>query len=194
MSRWRNNLKQIVPAVLLPLAGAGCAWASESGGHGGEQLVDFLYRVLDIGVTAGLLYFFLRKPLGAALRQRRDGLRDELEQAKRLQADAERRFEACRQQLADADARIAALSEEIAADGQRQSQQLEAQAQSMATEIRAEAARSAEREIAAAKRQLRETAVELAVELAEARLKQQLSTSDQARLVDDYLARTGEQS
>lgn len=193
MNAFRSRLCRVLPLLAVLLLIAGSALAAEAEGHGGNQLKDFLYRVLDFGITFGLLFYFLRKPLKNFLRQRRQKLSDELEQARQLQADAEARYEATRKQLADADARIATLAEEIREDGRRQCAQLEEQARAMAAEIRAEATRGAEREIAAARRQLHETAVELAVELAEARLKQQLAPEDQARLIDDYLRRTGEQ-
>lgn len=179
--------------LLLLLLTAAPALASEAGGHGG-QLKDFLYRLLDFGITFGLLFYLARKPLQRALQQRRQGVSDELEQARQMQEDAEGRFEACRRQLADADARIATLVEDIREDSRRQCRQLQEQAETMAAEIRAEAARGAEREIAAARRQLHATAVDLAVALAEERLKQTLAPADQARLIDDYLRRTGEPS
>ena len=68
-----------------------------------------------------------------------------------------------------------------------QCQRIEEQAQKLAADIRAEASRSAEREVAAARKQLHAEAVRLAMELAEQRLKQQMVPEDQARMVDEYL-------
>lgn len=192
MRSLKTRMLRSLPLTAALLLSAAAALASEGADHGGGQFKDFLYRVLDVGVTFGLVFYFIRKPLKTALSQRRRKLSDELEQSRQLQAAAEARYEATRKQLEDADARIATLVEEIREDGRRQCEKLEQQARAMAAEIRVEAERGAEREIAAARRQLHDAAVELAVELAEERLKQQLAPADQARLIDDYLRRTGE--
>jgi len=170
---------------------AGSALASEAGGHGGDQLKDFLYRLLDFGITFGVLYFLLRGPLKRALGARRQRVAGELEKARQMQAGAERRYEACRQQLADADARIAQLSADIQTESAAQCRRIEEQARKMAVDIRDEAQRSAAREVEAARRQLHREAVRLAMELAEERLKGQIGPEDQARLVDEYLRKTG---
>lgn len=176
----------------LALLMAGSALASEASGHGGGQLKDFLYRLLDFGITFGALYFLLRGPLKRALGDRRQRLADELEQARQMQASAESRFAACQQQLADADAQIAKLTAELQGESAMQCRRIEDQAQKLAAEIRAEASRSAEREIAAARKQLHAEAVRLAMELAEQRLKQQMVPEDHVRMVDEYLRKAGE--
>lgn len=174
------------------LLAAGSALASEAAGHGGGQFKDFLYRLLDFGITFGVLYFVLRGPLKRTLETRRQRVAGQLEKARQLQAGAERRYEACRQQLADADTRIAQLTEDLKAESALQCRRIEEQARKMADDIRSEAQRSAAREVEAARKQLHQEAVRLAMELAEARLKQQMVPADQTRLVDEYLRKTGE--
>jgi len=171
--------------VVLP---AGIALASGGGGeHGGDQLKDFLYRLLDFGVTFGVLFFLLRGPLKRALGARRQGVADELERARQMQQSAEQRYEACRQQLADADARIAKLTEDLQAEGAAQCARIEERARRMAEDIRRDAARGAQREIEAARGRLRDEAVRLAMELAEGRLREEIAPQDRARLVEEYL-------
>jgi F-type H+-transporting ATPase subunit b len=186
--RWIRIAGLSAPALLV----AGSALASEAGGHGGGQLKDFLYRLLDFGITFGALYFLLRGPLKRALGDRRQRLVDELEQARQLQASAEGRFAACQQQLVDADAQIAKLTAELQGESVMQCRRIEEQAQKLAADIRAEASRSAEREVAAARKQLHAEAVRLAMELAEQRIKQHMVPEDQARMVDEYLRKAGE--
>jgi len=186
--RWMR----IVGLNALVLLMAGSALASEADGHGGGLLKDFLYRVLDFGVTFGALYFLLRGPFKRALGARRQRVVDELEQARQMQASAERQFAAVQKQLADADAQIARLSAELQGESAMQCRRIEEQAQKLTAEIRAEAARSAEREIAEARKQLHQEAVRLAMQLAEQRLQQQLAPEDQARLIDEYLRKAGE--
>lgn len=166
------------------------AWASGEA-HGSGQLRDFLFRCLDFGLTAALLYFVLRKPLGRALNRRREQIGDALAQAETLQAGAERRYAECRLQLEEADRTIAQLRESLAAESAQARQNILEQAQSLADGIRQEAARSAQREVERARKQLHDDAVALAVELAEELLKDKISPADQARLVDEYLAKAG---
>ncbi|ABA88198.1 ATP synthase F0, B subunit [Syntrophotalea carbinolica DSM 2380] len=191
MSRHSRRMR-ILCLCATTLLMAGSALASEAGGHADGQLKDFLYRLLDFGITFGALYFLLRGPLKRALSARRQRVAEALEQARQMQASAERRFAACRQQLADADAQIAQLTADLKAESALQCQRIEEQARKMADDIRSEATRSAAREIEAARKQLHQEAVRLAMELAEQRLKQQIAPQDQARLVDEYLRKTGE--
>lgn len=191
MINTRRWIRIAGPSALTLLV-AGSALASEAGGHGGGQLKDFLYRLLDFGITFGALYFLLRGPLKRALGDRRQRLVDELEQARQLQASAESRFAVCQQQLVDADAQIAKLTAELQGESVMQCRRIEEQAQKLAADIRAEASRSAEREVAAARKQLHAEAVRLAMELAEQRIKQHMVPEDQARMVDEYLRKAGE--
>lgn len=180
--------------LLVTLVFAATALATEAGGHGGGQMKDFAYRLLDFGITAGALYLILRGPLKRALEGRQRRVTEELEQAQQMQQAAEQCYEACQRQLADADASIAQLRAELAAESAGQSARIEEQARQMAEQISREASRSAEREIEAARRQLRAEAVRLAMELAEQHLKQQLGPQEQSRLIDTCLREVEDKS
>lgn len=167
--------------------------AQEAEGHGGEgeqaeSPWAWIARIVNFGILAGGLFYLLRSPLVGFLEQRGVAVRSELAKAAELKKDASA-------QIAQIDAKMAALPSEIETLKRRGAEEIaaeEARIHSLAEAERKRLLEQARREIEAqlriAERDLKKRAGELAVAVATERVKRTITAQDHARLVDRYVA------
>lgn len=183
----------ILLALALMVASAGAAMAS-GGEHAdsGVLLKDFLYRCFNFAVAAGILGYFLTKPLRKGMADRREGIQNSLAEAEKARAEAEAKFAEYDAKLTAASAEIDFIYAEIKREGELEREKILANAGEMAAKIKEEASRSAAYEVTKARAELRQEAAAMAIELAESILKKNFTAQDQSRLVDEYLKKVGE--
>jgi F-type H+-transporting ATPase subunit b len=165
---------------------------SEAAEDHGNPIVTMTARLLNFAILVGALVYFLRAPIAGYLASRGTVIRQELVTANEIRATATA-------QLAEIDKKMSALPGE-----------LEALRRQGAEDVKAEQARIAEaavhernrlldqtrREIdmrlRIARRELTEHAAQLAVGVAEQRIKGSITADDQIRLVDRYASQLRE--
>ncbi len=189
----RSKTTSILLAVLLVLGLSSLACAA-GGGHAdsGVLLKDFLFRVLNFGIVVALLVYFLRKPLKKGLAGRREDIEKALDEAKQAKEEAEAKFADYDRKLDQATEEIAEISASIRREGELEKQKIIANANEMAAKIEQDAEKAAALEVAKAKTELQREAVQLAVDLAEKKLKKNFTKDDDARFIDEYIEKVGE--
>lgn len=145
-----------------------------------------IWKAANFVILVGILTYFLRAPLGAYLTGRIGKVREDLVTAAETRATAVR-------QLAEIEAKLAALPAELEALKKRGAEDLVAERARIEQDAQAERQRLLEqtrREIdmrlRIAKRELLELAAELAVTVASQRIRASITAEDQVRLVDRY--------
>ena len=176
--------------ILAPVA----AFAAGGGGHAdsGAVLKDFIYRCFNFALMAGLLAYFVTKPIRKGLKGRTAEIEKTLADAEAAKAAAEAKHKEYSEKLAKATEEIAGITEAIRREGELERDKIIAAAKDMADKIEREADNKAAGVVAKARIELREEASRLAVELAEDMLKKQVSADDQKRLVEEYMQKMGE--
>jgi len=176
--------------ILAPVA----AFAAGGGGHAdsGAVLKDFIYRCFNFALMAGLLAYFVTKPIRKGLKGRTEEIEKTLADAESAKAAAEAKHKEYSDKLAKATEEIAGITEAIRREGELERDKIIAAAKEMADKIEREADNKAAGVVAKARIELREEASRLAVELAEDMLKKQVSADDQKRLVEEYMQKMGE--
>jgi F-type H+-transporting ATPase subunit b len=176
--------------ILAPVA----AFAAGGGGHAdsGAVLKDFIYRCFNFALMAGLLAYFVTKPIRKGLKGRTAEIEKTLADAESAKAAAEAKHKEYSDKLAKATEEIAGITEAIRREGELERDKIIAAAKDMADKIEREADNKAAGVVAKARIELREEASRLAVELAEDMLKKQVSADDQKRLVEEYMQKMGE--
>jgi len=176
--------------ILAPVA----AFAAGGGGHAdsGAVLKDFIYRCFNFALMAGLLAYFVTKPIRKGLKGRTAEIEKTLADAEAAKAAAEAKHKEYSEKLAKATEEIAGITEAIRREGELERDKIIAAAKDMADKIEQEADNKAAGVVAKARIELREEASRLAVELAEDMLKKQVSADDQKRLVEEYMQKMGE--
>lgn len=190
------------PAVLafaLVLCVFGClpALAAQEGGHGAEPQAGhegeshaetgssgMLGKIVNFVILFGALGYFLRKPMMNFLAKRGSDIRASLAEARAARDEAER-------QLAETEARLAALEDEAArmkseaeAEGLRARDEIRALAGKEAERIRSFAAQEIDLRVKAGVQELKERTIELAAELAAARMNRAIGPSEHVSLID----------
>jgi F-type H+-transporting ATPase subunit b len=180
----------LAPFVAAVLAAAPALAADVEGGHGGGGLGShFFWEWANLLLLVGVLTYLARKPALAYLADRRARIETDLASAAKLLADAQA-------SLADWNARAARLDEE-AADIRRlareaaelERERILSDARAVAARIERDAKSALERELARARKRLKGEVAGTAVDLAEQLLREQVQSSDRARLVDEFVAR-----
>jgi F-type H+-transporting ATPase subunit b len=146
---------------------------------------------VNFAILFGGLWYFLKTPIANYLQDRHTAIRKDLVEAANLSTAAQA-------QLTDLDRKLQALPGEIEALRRRGAEEIEAEEARIAQLAHAERERLLEQtrreidlQLRLAKRELVEHTADLAVQLAGARIEQQMTPSDQERLVDRYLKSVG---
>jgi F-type H+-transporting ATPase subunit b len=149
-------------------------------------------KVANFAILAGALAYFLRRPITTYLASRETQIRQD------LVAAAETRS-AATAQLADIDKKLQSLpaeldalrrqgAEDVAAEQRRIAQTAAAERERLIEQTR----REIEMRLRVARRELTEHAAQLAINVAEERIKRSITPDDQLRLVDRYTAQLQE--
>ncbi len=165
------------------------ALASEGGE--GSALSSILWHLANLVVFLALLIWIAGPRLRAFLFQRRKEIEGQLDEARRLRAQAEARDAEWRGKLDGLQAEAARITTEARELGRLERQKILTQAREQAERIRQDAERTASHEMARARTELRDEAVRLAMKLAARMVRENVNEEDQKRLVEEYLRSVG---
>jgi F-type H+-transporting ATPase subunit b len=156
-------------------------------GHQEPSIWGFVGKIVNFVLLIGTLVYFLRAPLSTYLANRRTQVRADLDAAEGMKRSAA-------EQIAQMDAKLKALPrelDELRARGQAEiaaeEQRIRDVAEAERVRLVEQASREIEQQVRMAQRALVEHAADLAVAVAEKKITRDITTDDQARLVDSYL-------
>ncbi len=169
-------------------AAAGLAWAAGSGeaAHGGFTSTD-AFRVMNFVVLAAVLFFLLRKPIPRALNARIRTIETTLRDLEAKKKEAEERLAQTVRRIRDMEQEAERIVAEYRRQGEEAKARLLREAAAAAEKLRQQARRTIEHEFAQARARLQDEVLEKALARAEERLRREMTPSDQAALVEDYL-------
>ena len=177
------------PGASQPAAGGAqpVEHAKAEAAHGSEHAVrDTIAKLLNFAVLVGVLVYFLKTPLAGYLSSRSAQIRQDLVAAAELRRTASAELEAIQQQINALPAELAALKargeEDVRAEQVRIAEAARIERERLLDQTR----REIEMRLRLARRELTEYAAELAVSVAQERIKRTITPEDQLRLVDRY--------
>jgi F-type H+-transporting ATPase subunit b len=158
----------------------------------GQTILQTIAKIVNFAILGGVLVYFLKAPISTYLVTRSTQIRQDLVTAAELRSTAAA-------QLTDIDRKLQALPAELEKLRMQGEEDVRAEQARIAQAAAAERERliaQMHREIDArlriARRQLTEHAAELAIKVAEERIKRVITPDDQLRLVDRYAAQLRE--
>lgn len=178
-----------VMAVLL-FCFVGVAFGSSEVEHEAEAkgwVATDTYRIMNFAVLAGGLFYLLRKPVSKALRDRINGIKEQLSELEAKKKDAEEKLAEYNKKLTKLDQEAEKLVEEYIRQGNEAKARILKEAESAAEKLEAQARRNIEQEFKTAKLKLQEEILEKALIKAEEIVKSKITTKDQDRLIDEYI-------
>ncbi len=150
---------------------------------------QFAGQLTNFAIWLTLLYILLNRVLPKFLADRRAGIVDGLEEAKRMKGEAEAKFAEYSKRIDTMDAELERVREDMRKAGQAERDRLVADASEKAQRMHAEARFLVEQQVKQLKEELTREAILSAVGAAESILRERTSAADQQRLADEYLAR-----
>lgn len=189
----KRALGTLVGAIALVAVTAACAFAQEHGAapEEGATVMEWVWRVVNFGIIAGVLIYFLAKPMRSFMKKRIEMIEASLAEAKAAREDALKRLAGVEDRLKDKDAEIKSLLDIAQDNGRKEKELLLAESEKMTEDILASAKENIDAELLKAKEALRKEAALMAVELAEKLVRENISPEDRARIIEEYLTKVG---
>lgn len=165
---------------------------AEAEGPHEQTLAQTIAKLANFALLAGFLVYFLKTPIATYLTTRSTAIRQDLITASEMRS-------AAGAQLAEIETRLKMLPSELDALKRQGEQDVAAERQRIAAAAAAErgrliaqAHREIETRLRVARRELTEHAANLAVQIAERRIKGSITADDQLRLLDRYASQLKE--
>ncbi len=180
-----------VPALAIVALLATCALAAEHGEEPVATTMDWVWRIVNFAVIVGVLVYFMAKPVKGFLKKRIEDIEASLAEAKAAREEALKRLADVQARIKDKDAEIKSLLKVAEHNGQKEKEDILKESERVYQDILASARENIESELIKAKDALRREAALMAVELAEKLVKENISKEDQARILEEYIAKVG---
>lgn len=173
----------LLSLLVALLVASPAAAASEEGG-----LKDFLLEAGNLLLLLAVLFYVGRKPVLNFLSERRERIQQSLTGSEQLLKNAEARLAEWTERTTRLDGEVEELQRTARERAEQERAQILEEARVSAERIRRDAASAVDREIERARVALREEAADLAIEMAGALLREQLTDEDRRRLVDEFVS------
>ncbi len=164
---------------------------------GGDASINYLpsietvAKLVNLFIFVGLMAYILRRPIGDALRSRREGIRQELMRAQEERNAALAKLEEVNARLERLDAEVVAVREHAQKEAIEERIRIERATDEDMRKLREQAQREIETAGKVARQELRRYAADQSVRLAEAMIRREMRPEDDARLVNDYVSDLG---
>ena len=179
----------ILAVFLFCFVGTVAASSEGEGGHEGVKgwVATDTYRVMNFTVLVVGLFFLLRKPVSQALDSRIKGIKDQLSELEVKKKDAEKELAKYTERLSHLEQEAEKLVEEYVRQGNEAKARIIDEAKKTVEKLEEQARRSIEHEFKQARATLQQEVLEKALVNAETLIKNNITTQDQDKLVDEYL-------
>jgi F0F1-type ATP synthase, subunit b len=164
----------------------------------GEGISRFLYypgaeawKFVNLAIFVGVLFYILRRPIGGAMRARREAIRRDLMRAQEERNAALAKLEEVEARLAKLDEEVATVREQAQRDAETERERIARSTEEDARKLREQSLREIESAGKAARQELRRYAAEQSVRLAEEMIRRDIRPEDDARLVKQSIEELG---
>jgi F-type H+-transporting ATPase subunit b len=157
-----------------------------------EGILPTVARLFNFAILAGVLVYFLRRPIQEYLRSRSDQIRHDLVTAAETRRAATGQLDEIQRKMTALPAELESLkargAEDIAAERVRIAEAAKAERERLLDQTR----REIQMRLRVARRELTDHAAQLAVQVAEERIRRHITPDDQLRLLDRYARQVSE--
>lgn len=188
--RQKSKLFPVLLSGLFILTVTSLAFAS-GGGEETPLWKEYMWKIINFLVLVLILFKFGKKPLQNFLKQRSETIAKTLQEAKAAREAAEKALREVEERLRTKDAEIEAILSAAKRSGELERNAIIEEGLKLKEKILEQAKSNIEFELKNAKKVIKAEAVELAMELAEKKLKEKLTIDDQERLLEDSLVKIG---
>lgn len=149
---------------------------------------------INLAVLVSLYYYFGKKGVANALKERRASVAKEIEEAQRLRKEAEARAAKYQEKLENLEADLDAARKALVDAGIAERERIIKEGEEKAARLERDALFLVEQEMKQMKQDLLRETADLAVAAAEDMLRKRVTQADHERLAEEYLAQLGKPS
>jgi len=150
-----------------------------------------LWKFFNLFLFIGVIVFILRRPIGEAMRARREGIRRDLMRAQEERNAALAKLEEVEARMTRLDAEVLSVGEQAKKDALLEKERIQRAADDDAARLRDQAVREIESAGKAARQELRRFTAEQSVKLAEEMIRRDIRPEDDANLVEMSIKELG---
>jgi len=166
------------------------------GSGGGEEAAvplwkDYLWKIINFGILFFILFKFGKKPIQSFLKQRTELIEKTLKEAKEAKELAQKALQEVEERFRTKDKDIEEILSASKRAGEQERERLLEEGNKLREKIYEQAKINIDYELKHAKDVIKAEAVEIAMELAENKLKEKLTKKDQERLLEESLMKIG---
>jgi len=163
-------------------------FASE-GEAGGSHIMEWVWKIINFAALAFILWYFGRGPVKTFLKNRTEMIQKTLDEARQARELAEKALKEVEEKLKTKDSEVEGIIMASKESGEREKAALIEEGKRMSEKIIEQAKANIEFELKRAKEEIKAEAVEIALELAEKKIKEKLTPEEQKRLIEESLAK-----
>lgn len=177
-----------VQSLLILAAGA---FASEGGGEGSASVLkEYLWPVINFLILVGVMAYVLKKmDIKGFFKKRTELIEQSLREAREAKELAQKALAEVEERLKVKDSEIAGIIAGAKLSGENEKARLREEGDRLKARILEQARTNIDYEVKRAKESIKQEAVEIAMELAEKKLKEKLSKEEQLKLLEESLAK-----
>jgi len=185
--------KLILPFFIMSLTFAAYAFGAGGGEEGehGSLMKEYIYKIINFVIIVAVLFKFGKKPLGDFLQKRTELIEKTLNEAKEAKEAALKALQEAETRLKTKDAEVEAILSAAKKSGEQERDRIIEDTGKLRDKILEQAKTNIDFELKHAKEAIKAEAVELAMELAEKKLKDKLTKEEQEKLLDESLVKIG---
>lgn len=180
-------LSIVLSSLLFFLSSIIPCFAAEAGEHGGNTLMDWVWRIVNFAILAIVLIVFLRKPLRDYLKQRKELIERSIKEAQEAKELAQKALREVEERLKLKDKEVEEILESARNSGERERDRLIEEGEKLKDKILEQAKINIDFEVKRAKQAIKEEAADAALKLAEEKIKAKITKDDQERLLKESL-------
>ncbi len=189
--RQRSKFFPVLLSGLFILTATSLAFASGGGEEHTPLWKEYMWKIFNFVLLIVVLFKFGKKPFADFLQKRSETIAKTLQEAKAARETAEKALREVQERLRTKDAEIEAILSAAKRSGEQERNAIIEESARLKEKILEQAKSNIEFELKNAKEVIKAEAVELAMELAEKKLKEKLTTDEQEKLLDDSLVKIG---
>lgn len=188
-----KKITVIFAICILSLVFTSFAFASGGGEEGKHTslFMDYLWKIINFGILFFILFKFGKKPIQSFLKQRTELIEKTLKEAKEAKELAQKALQEVEERFRTKDKDIEEILSASKRAGEQERERLLEEGNKLREKIYEQAKVNIDYELKHAKDAIKAEAVEIAMELAEKKLKEKLTKKDQERLLEESLMKIG---
>lgn len=157
----------------------------------GGETPPYLAMVINFGILAAGYYLLGKKPIAAALQNRRDTIAKDIDEANKMLGEAQARAQTYQAKLERLEDEVKTARAALVQTGEAERDRIVSDAEAKAARMSKDAEFLVDQELKQIRQDLWRDTVEAAVGAAEELLKKRVTSADQERMAEDYLADLG---